>query len=238
MLTKLNAFLLAHKTAAIYLLVIAMAWHLGYRYENLKYAEIAAQNANAAVQQQLQAQVAANQKLAGQTAELQTAYDKLASQITQQNASIKAAIAATNTKVAAQQKTDATLPLDQLAVRWRSLENLMPEDVQLTGADNLSISGQASVRTVQDLESIEPLHQEVMAGHQIEDNLTKQITSLNGVNDAQASQITGLASQIKIAATSCQDQIAVLKTQQKKRSSLWFKIGAIAGAVITGLVLR
>ena len=238
MLTKLNAFILAHKTAAIYLLVVAMAWHLGYRYENLKYAEIAAQNANAAVQQQLQAQITANQKLAGQTAELQTAYDKLASQITQQNASIKAAIAATNTKVAAQQKTDATLPLDQLAVRWRSLENLMPEDVQLTGADNLSISGQASVRTVQDLESIEPLHQEVMAGHQIEDNLTKQITSLNGVNDAQASQITGLASQIALDKTSCADQIAVLKTQQKKKSSLWFKIGAIAGAVITGLVLR
>ncbi len=236
MLTKWIMFVRAHTILVVALAVIAMIWHLGAKYEDSRGEKLIA--ANAVIQQQLQVQVTQNQTLAGQLATEQEAYNRLAEKIRAQNAEIDTAMAAKNAEVAKQQQVDAILPLAGLAIRWRSLENLMPSDVAIGGTGMLFVSGPAATKTVQDLEAVTPLHDEVMQGHQIEDNLTGQLTSLTSVNASQTNEIAGLNSQITLAEKSCQDRIGVVKAQQKKKSGFWFKVGVIAGSVLTGIVLR
>ncbi len=236
MLTKWILFIKAHTLLVVGLAAIGVIWHLGAKYEDSRGEKLI--EANTLIQHQLQTQVIQNQVLTGQLADQQAAYNILAAKIVAQNAQIDVEMAAKQAQVTKQQQVDATLPLDGLAIRWRSLENLMPSDVAIGGTGTLFVSGQAATKTVEDLEAVGPLHQEVLDGHQINDNLTNQLTTLTSLSASQTKEITGLNEQITLAEKSCQDRIGVVKAQQKKKSGFWFKVGVIAGSVLTGIVLR
>jgi hypothetical protein len=227
----------AHEFILICLAIIGVTWHLGVKYETNQHDQLIAGSTLAVVQGQLKTQVDENQKLTVQLVDQQAAYAKLAAQVRTQNAAIDAEMAAKNALISAQQKTDSTLPLAGLASRWQALETLTPTDVAVEG-DHLSISGQGSIKTVDDLEAVGPLHAEVLEGHQIQDNLNNQLTSLGALSASQNQEITGLDSQITLAAKTCADQIAVVKAKQKKRSTFWFKTGTVVGAIVAGLILR
>ncbi len=236
MLTKWIIFIKAHTGLIIGLAVIGVIWHLGTKYEDSRGEKLI--EANTLIQQQLQTQVIQNRVLTGQLADQQAEYNILAAKMLAQNAQIDAEMSAKSAELSKRQQLDATLPLDGLAIRWRSIENLMPTDVAIGGTGTLFVSGQAATKTVQDLEAVTPLHDEVVQSHQIQDNLTGQLTSLTSVNASQTNEIAGLNSQITLAEKSCQDRIGVVKAQQKKKSGFWFKVGVIAGSVLTGIVLR
>ena len=179
------------------------------KYEGHRHDEAVA--AAAVAKQVLDDQVAKNQQLAQQVAASQQAYTQLAAQMSTQNALIATQIAALKDKTAQQQKVDSTLTIAELAARWRTLiSSANPQDVQPVG-ENLSVSGQAGVTTVQNLELVDSLHQEVLAGHTVEDNLNKQLTSCAAVNTTQAAQITGLQTQVKDQDKSCRAQLAAQK---------------------------
>ncbi len=236
MLTKWIIFVRAHEFLILGLAVIGVVWHLGAKYEDSRGEKLI--EANALIQHQLQTQVIQNQVLTGQLADQQAEYNILAAKMLAQNAQIDVEMAAKQAQVTKQQQLDATLPLDGLAIRWRSIENLMPTDVAIGGTGTLFVSGQAATKTVQDLEAVTPLHDEVMQSHQIQDNLTGQLTTLTSLSASQTKEITGLNSEITLAEKSCQDRIGVVKAQQRKKSTFWFKMGSVVGAVLTGIVLR
>jgi len=189
--------------------VLIVGFVLLNKFENHRHDE--AVTAAAVAKQVLDDQVAKNQQLAQQVAASQQAYTQLAAQMSTQNALIATQIAALKDKTAQQQKVDSTLTIAELAARWRTLiSSANPQDVQPAG-ENLSVSGQAGVTTVQNLELVDSLHQEVLAGHTVEDNLNKQLTSCAAVNTTQAAQIQGLNDQIKKANDACKAELAVAK---------------------------
>jgi hypothetical protein len=235
MLTRWIVFIKAHEVLILGLAVIGVVWYLGAKYEDSRGEKLI--ETNALIQQQLQTQVIQNQVLTGQLADQQAAYNILATKIVTQNAQIDAEMAAKQAQVTKQQQIDATLPLAGLAIRWRLIENLTPPDV-IVADNNLSISGQAATKTVEDLEGVGPLHQEVLDDRRIQDNLTNQLTTLTSLSTSQTKEIEGLNLQITLAEKSCQDRIGLVKIQQRKRSGLWFKVGVVLGSVLTGIVLR
>jgi hypothetical protein len=237
MVTKLTEVMKASEFLVVMLAIIGVAWHIGLKYEDNQRAKLIAGQTLAVVQQQLKTQVDENKKLTGQLVDQQAEYLKLAAQIRAQNAEIDAEMSAKNAQLQTQQKSDSTLPIAGLASRWQKIEDLTPIDVTVEGG-HLSISGPGSLKTVEDLESVTPLHDEVMSEHQVEDNLTSQLTSLGALSASQNEQITGLDSQLTLAAKNCQDQIVLVKQQQKKRSGFWFKVGGVAGVVLTALILK
>lgn len=211
---------------------IGLVLFLGNKYLNYSHDEAVGKNAVA--QQQLQDQIAKNQELAAQSAASQQAYVRLAAQVSTQNALIATQIAALKQKTEQQQQIDASLPLGELAKRWLTLINsAAPQDVQVAG-NSLSISEQASRTTVQDLEMVDSLHNEVLLGHQKEDGLASQVASCNAVNKAQTDQIAGMASQIQKADTACQAQISVIKSEAR-RSKLKYLVGGIVGGILAAL---
>ncbi len=224
-------FVKAHETLLIVLPIIAGLLFCINKYEN--YAHDEAVGKNAVAQQQLQDQITKNQELAAQSAASQQAYAKLAAQVSTQNALIATQIAALKQKTEQQQQIDATLPLAELAKRWAGLISMAEPEIQAVG-ENVSISGQAAHKTVEQLEMVEPLHNEVLAGHKIEDNLTAQLNSCNAVNKAQADQITGMASQIQKADVACQKEISVIKSNARK-SKFKYLIGGIVGGILMAL---
>ena len=237
MISKLTEVMRASEFLIVMLAIIGVIWHIGVKYETNQHDQLVAGSTLAVVQQQLQTQVTENQKLTGRLVDEEAAYAKLAAQVRTQNAEIDVEMAAKTAQLATQQKTDSTLPLASLATRWQALEALTPIDVAVEGG-HLSISGQGAAKSVEDLEAVAPLRQEVLDGQQIQTNLNNQLTGLGALSASQNQEITGLDSQITLAAKTCADQITLVKAQQKKKSSLWFKIGAVAGTVLTALILK
>jgi hypothetical protein len=225
-------FIESHTRIVLGIGLLIVVFVLFNKYENHRHDEKVAESAVA--QKQLQDAIENNKVLAAQVVAQQVAYNQLAAQVSTQNALIATQIAAFKTKTTQQQKIDANLSLTDLAKRWTSLIGAAETEISTVG-NTLSVSEQASHKTVEQLEMVDPLHQEVLAGHQVEDNLNKQLTGLTTVNTAQAAQITGLNDQIQKADTACKTQLALAKPTffGKVKSALKsFGIGVGVGVIL------
>ncbi len=214
--------------------LLIVAFVLVNKWETHRHDEAIA--AAATTQQALNEQIKKNADLAAQVSASTQAYTQLAAQMAKANAALKAEIASLNQKLAEQQQTDANMTLSELADRWAGLIGMDGPDIIAQGKDTMSVSGQAAHKTVEQLEMVEPLHKEVLDGHAIEDNLNKQITGLNGVNTAQAAQITGLQTQLVKADDACQAKLKVVKPTffGKVKSALKsFGIGVGVGVALS-----
>lgn len=240
-LGKIRSFLIDHEKLLI-VVIAAVLIFAGYvKVTNiiaehdkaqLQQAQIVA-NAQAAANAQLAQQAEANAKqIEEDKAQLQALSDKLTAQ-NQQLVNANTALATALTK---QQKTDASLPVPDLVNRWAQLAPGTNFAGAIGSGNNVTVTPANAVATVQQLEKVPVLTQQ-LANETTEktndDTLinqqSKSIFDLNNQVGTLNNSVTGLNKQIVDNSAVCQAAIKVEKDNARKGKRKWFIIGYIAG---------
>jgi hypothetical protein len=223
----------SHERILAVVIVLAVIAFIGNKWITRSYDTALAKNAVA--QQVLQDQVSKNNEIAKSVDALNQQYQNLLGQVTKQNATLVQAISARNQVVSGQQRTDATLPLSDLALRQQALAGLST-GISST-VNGLQESPAAAIVVTQKLEELPALQQNVADLQTVSDNKDKQITSLTGVVDGQKTEIGGLRLQITDADKACQASAKLEVAKARKSKRTWFKIGFVTGfvgGIVTG----
>lgn len=177
---------------------------------------------NVQTQQATQQQIA---QLASQNAALQTAVTTLLQQNAQRN-----------TTLVVQQKADTTLPPTQLAQRWDSL--LGTQNQVSTTPTGFSVTPQAAVDTVTQLESVPVLTANNKNLQSVVDNQTTQITNdKSSLADSAKALDSEKASHVADTKAAASD-LTACKADARKGKVKWFVIGYVAGFVTRVLTVK
>jgi Tfp pilus assembly protein FimV len=217
-------FLKAHERLIIVAIAAVVIW-IGIG----KYQQIRLDHDNSVLAQQkliTDAQVKANQQLQAQVQADAANLQALQTKLENQNAQLVQANTQLASALANRQKTDASLPMPDLLARWNVL---VPQAQPQPISSGATISQSGALATVQSLEQIEPLKQELAnetTAKQNDDQIIgQQTTSITDLGK----QVSGLNLQIVDQTTQCNDTIAVVKAQAAKSKRRWFIIGYVAG---------
>src|SRR5271156_3755836 len=237
----IRTFLLDHEKLIIAVIIAVVIWW-GYG----KYAQIRLDHDNAQLQQAqivAQQQATANAALAAQAQQnaQQIAEDKaqlqaLTDKLTAQNQQLVNANTALATALTKQQKTDASLPVPDLVNRWAQLAPGSNFSGAIGSGNNVTVTPSNALATVQQLEKV-PVLTTQLANETTEktndDSLitqqNKNISDLNNQVGTLNASVVGLNKQIVDNASTCADQIKVVKAEAAKSKRRWFVIGYIAG---------
>jgi hypothetical protein len=220
-----------HETLLIVFMSLIVGTFLVYKgldivssYENHK-----AQQAIAVVQAQ------SNQNAADLTTVKQTlaAYQTALANATTANQTLAQAVTARNTVVVKQESTDATLPQSALGQRWETLVNDTGVTPTPTG---FAVPEKAALDTVQSLEQVPVLTQDVKDAQAQTANDQIALTQANNVIDQGKTLVTGLQNQLTDETKSCSIQLSAAKAAANKGKFKWFGIGYVSGFV-SGLVV-
>src|SRR5271156_2992974 len=237
----IRTFLLDHEKLIICVLAAVILWWGYGKYAQIRSDHDAAQLKQAQVVAQQQAdqnaalakQAAANAtQIADDKAQLQVLTDRLTSQ-NQQLVNANTALATALTK---QQKTDASLPVPDLVNRWAQLAPGSNFSGAIGSGNNVTVTPSNALATVQQLEKV-PVLTTQLANETVEktndDQLisqqNKSISDLNNQVGTLNASVVGLNKQIVDNASTCADQIKVVKAEAAKSKRRWFVIGYIAG---------
>ncbi len=212
----------AHERLLIVLSLFGVFLFLGNKYLNASYDAAVAREKSA--EQTLQAQKEQNDKLVAQNQQAAAQYQVLLGQVTADNKKLTAEMLQLSQTLAARQKQDAALPLPELASRWEFL--IGTSGISSTG-NGLQASPDASRATVQNLESLPVIKQQLADETVLAGDKDKQITSLGGVVDGLNTEVAGLNSQLVDSSKACKAEIAVARKSRWK----WFKFGFVTGFV-------
>ena len=224
--TLVQSWLQRHERIVIVALVLlAGSWAFS------RYADISAARADAranAAEQTLATQKAADAQNQATIAQVTQQYAAIVQSLQAQNSALANAVASRQASVAAQQRTDSTLPLVDLANRLKTLGNA-PEGAVLTTGNYVEFTQPGAVAVVQTLETIPALQADL-----------KDETTLAGAAQAaqkqgevviadQSKQIDGLNLTLVDADKQCKAQVAEVKAQARKSKSKLFKVGVFVG---------
>jgi hypothetical protein len=222
-----------HEKLILGIALLCTVLYIGNRVIN--YEASRADARNQAAQATLDAQKKANDLLAQQNQQAQAQYQTLLGQLNAQNARLTSEVVQLGQSLAARQKQDAALPLPDLATRW---ENLLGVSAGITATlDGLSVNPSTSVQTVQQLEQLPMVKQQLSDETSIASNQEKQLSAANGLVTDLNKQVSGLQLQNQDGQKACQTQIAQIKAAARKGKRNWFLRGLAAGATITAYVL-
>jgi hypothetical protein len=220
----------SHKILIICILGFILVWFLSGKYQS-----IIADHDNKTLQAQklvTEADAKASAQIAAQVQSDAYQLQILTAKIQAQDAQLIAANAALASALSKQQKTDATLPLPDLAVRWGQLIPNVNPTANPNGT--VSVTSTGALNTVNQLEKIPILTQELSNETAKNDsdatlltNASKNIVDLN-------LQMSGLNKLIADNSTQCEIQIKVVKAQSAKSKRKWFIFGYVSG-FISGL---
>jgi hypothetical protein len=223
----IRTFLLDHERLIIVVILAGLLWW-GYG----KYADIRADEANKQLQAQklvTDAQVQANAQLAQQVAADKAAQQALSDTVEAMNAQLTAANVALATALTKQQKTDATLPLPDLANRWAQLAPGVNFSGAATSGGNVTVTPSNALATVQQLEKVPVLTQELANETSQKANDDQLLASANkSIFDLNA-QVAGVTKLDADHQQQCTDQIKVIKAEAAKSKRRWFLIGWVTG---------
>ena len=144
--------------------------------------------------------------------------------LVQQNATLTSALAA-------RQKTDATLPPNELANRWLTLVPTA-DPITLDDKGGLRVSTSGAVATVQELEKVPVLTQELANETKIEEGDAALLVARNAQVATLDTQIAGLNTKATLDAKVYTDQIAVVKAEARKSKLKWFAAGFVSGLTL------
>lgn len=232
---KWITFIKAHERLVLGLAVLALVLYLGNKYINASADQAIAKAA--AAQQALDTIKQQNADLQKKTDAQVAQYAALLTQLTQQNQNLLASIQSRREAVQQQQTVDASLPLPQLASRWIDLAKLKLDAIKST-ENGLIVTAEGAVTTVQALELVPVLQQNLADMEKIVANKDQQISGLDGVADGLKVQVGGLQSQIVAADTACKATLEAQKAKDRKSKRNWFIRGAMIGGAIIGYILR
>ena len=223
-ISSLSAYVKLHERLIGLVLAAAVIWGVSGKIESV----VAKHDKS----QETQAQIVANAQqskdaaLATQAAQQAEQYKELSDKVAAQNAALEQANITLATALAKQQHTDATLPPSDLVARWNTLVPQAGATVTSTG---VALPEAGAVATVQQLEEVPVLKQELTISNGIRENTdklliasTEQVTTLN-------SEVSGLRLEINDDKNVCTAQIAVVKADAAKSKRRWFLIGVVAG---------
>jgi hypothetical protein len=200
----------------------------------------ATQAASVAAQAEATAQKQAQADKAAGDAEVQK-YQELIIELQNQNKVLISTIQNANIILAKQQAVDQTLPVPDLVSRWNALIKI--GGVSST-ATSVNVTPQAAHETVNELESVPVLEQEVADGTKIVENTNNELAEANKVNldltkevkdDTIVLQAEKTQSQADLK--KCTDQIAAVKADGRKSKRNWFLRGMAVGGTIVAYVI-
>jgi hypothetical protein len=176
----------------------------------------------------VQAQEVKNEEALTQAKATLLDYENALAASIKQNIALNAAIAARDKAVVVQQKTDAQLPPMQLALRWQDLVI----DTGIAPVPNgYQVSNTAALNTVQQLEQVPVLQQDVTDEKNQNLNLQTDVNKANDLISQGKVVVNGLQLQIQDQQKSCETQITALKAQAHKGKVKSFGIGFVTGYV-------
>ena len=210
-----------HEKPVICALILAVLLFLGNKFLNSESAKADARDK--AAQQTLAAQKEANDKLAVQNQEAASQYQVILGQLNTQNAKLLTQITSLSQSLVARQKQDAALTLPELALRHQALLGV---SAGVSSTENgFLVSSPVETQTVQQLESLPVIKQQLSDETTLAGNKDKQITGLNGIITGLNGEVTGLGLQLTDTSKACDTRVAAVKKSRWK----WFKYGLITG---------
>jgi hypothetical protein len=225
MLTSYITFIKSHEKILGMVLITAVIFGSWSHIETIIQRHDASHEVQAQIVATAQAQK--NAAIAAQVAVDKQAFDALQAKVTAQNAALVQANTALTAALTKQQKTDAGLPLPDLANRWLTLVPEAKPTVTVDGGVFLGTSG--AIATVQQLEQVPVLQTELT-------NEQTLVTNGNALTVAQTKQVTDLTAEVsglKLKAVDdknvCNADIKVLKDAASKSKRRWFLVGLITG---------
>jgi len=229
---RIRTFLFDHEYLLMAILAAALIWFVSGKIENIIAAH---DNANLQAQKLVtEAQVRANQQLAVQ---VQTDAENLKA-LQDKFATINAQLAQANTTLAAalanRQKTDAALPLPDLAIRWHEI---LPGASPAATPTGVSLDSLGAHATVSALEQIQPLKDQLANETTMKNNgdalLAAANTSILDLNK----RVDGLNLTIVDNTKQCKDEKKVMTDQFRKSKRRWFIVGYVAGFISRQAIL-
>ena len=224
--TEVKTWSQKHERLIIVFLVLTFATFLAQKYFDLS-AKIADAKNNVA-QTVLQAQAQKDEADLAQAKQLLITYEQSLQQSQEQNAQLVAKIAANNVQLAKQQATDAKLTPSQLSIRWQGLVNNTGIE---TAANGYAVTDDAAIDTVQQLEQVPVLTQNLKDETVKEANLQTNIDDANKLIDKGKITVDGLQLQIQDQQKACTTQVAAVTANATKSKLKWFGAGFIIGFV-------
>ena len=221
-----TSWLKAHEKLLIVLMILlASSWGFS-KYADLRVAQTEAR-ANSAEQALTQAKTQDAQNRAT-VAQVTQQYAAIVQSLQAQNASLSASLAQRQVSLAVQQRTDASLPLADLANRLKTLGNAPEGSVSVSGSQvTLTQPGAISVTTT--LEQVPVLQQDLKDETTIAANGQAELAQANVVITEQTKQVTGLKLTITDEEKACTTQVAAVKAEGRKNSIKWFRRGVLVG---------
>lgn len=234
MLDKWIKFITFHERLILVLAGLVVLYIIGHHWIDRSYDTAVAKNAVA--QQQLQDQIAKNAKLEQEQEAREQQYAQLLDSLTKQNQTLVSGIVARNQAVQNQQTKDTTLAPSDLALRHESLLGVS-SGVESSGIV-FQVSPLVELQTVQKLESLPALEQNVKDQQSVIDNKDKQIDGLNGVVTGLNGQVSGCKAEVSDSQKACDARVKLEEAKARKSSVKWAKIGAAVGAIVTAIILH
>jgi len=227
----IRTFLKDHETLLIVCILVVFVW-----FSYGKIADVIAEHDNKVLQaQKLVTDADAKAAVQLQAVVKQDA-ENLATITAQKdaaNAQLAQANAALSTALAARQKTDATLPLPELAARWQVL---VPSATPVATTSGVAVSASGAVATVVALEQIQPLKDQLANETTAKANDDVMLTAANKSITDLNSQVAGVTKLDTDHQAQCKDEKKVLVAQARKSKRRWFIAGYVAGFISRQLI--
>jgi hypothetical protein len=228
------SWLQRHERLIIVALVLLAGGWLINHWLNDSAAKDSAQSAVA--MQQVESQKSANVQLAAAVTQSTQQYQALVTTLTQQNMALEQSIATRNTGLKTQQVADKSLPLPQIASRWKTLVTLEPNDLVPDSVGGISITDAGARATVGQLEQIPVLQSNLVSVQSVSDNRQLQLDSSSTLAASQTLEIAGLKSLNSDQDLACKKQVSSLKAASRKSKLNWFLRGLGVGAGVGAYV--
>ena len=223
-LHPISAYLKAHEKLVLAAIAGLLLWFAVGHVESIIAAHDNANLAQAKVVAQSQADK--TEAIAAQVAQQSAQYQALATKLDAQNAALVAANKQRATALAQRQKTDATLPPSELAVRWTTL---VPQAGATVTPNGVTLPSTGAVATVQQLEQV-PVLQKQLGNTQDElKNAQQLLTASNGQVTTLNTEAGSLRVQITDNAKVCDARVKVESDKVHKARRRWFIVGYVAG---------
>lgn len=223
-LHPISVYLKAHEHLIIVLVLVLAGWFSVGKVENIIAAH---DNANLKQATTIaQVQQSKDAALAAQVASQAAQYQALADKVQIQNAALVAANTQLATALAKQQKTDASLPLPDLANRWTVL---VPSAKPIATPSGLAVDTPGAIATVQSLEQVPVLSAQIENDHTQIENTQNLLTASNGQVATLNEEVSGLRLEAVDQTKGCNARVKVETDKVHTARRRWFKIGFLTG---------
>jgi len=226
-------FLKTHERLILGVFLLAVVLFLGNKALNYNVNRDKTKATTA--EQALAIQQKTNDQLAAQVAQQQAQYNTMIAALTAQNQALMASISASNDILARQQAVDKALPIPDLAARWKTIVPLKDGDIT-ANTTGISVTDQGARDTVNQLEKVPVLQDNVNKLNELNTNKDKQIDGLNQLETTKDKQLAGKDLEIKDQTTACNAEKSALKAAARKSKFRWFIAGTVTGFVARSII--